>query len=76
MKTAIIVILCIVGYMIIGFGLLVLRAKKYSIREVDSLAFLLGWPIVVLVNAVTDGFEKFFVWVTKTARSLGDKLSK
>lgn len=76
MKIAIIVILCILGYMVIGFGLLVLRARKYSIREVDSLAFLLGWPIVILVNAITDGFQNFFEWVTKTARAFGDKLSK
>ena len=76
MKTAIIVILCVIGYMAIGFGLLVLRAKKYSIQEVDSLAYLLVWPIVVIANAITNGFEHFFEWVTKTARSLGDKLSK
>jgi hypothetical protein len=76
MKTAIIVILCIIGYMAIGFCLLVLRAKKYSIRESDSLTFLIAWPIVVLVNTFEYGFEHFFGWVTKTARSLGDKLSK
>lgn len=72
MKTIIIVALCIVGYLAIGFCLLVLRARKHRIEFTDSAIMLTVWPIAMIVVGLDSGFT----WVTNTARYLSEKLPK
>ncbi len=72
MKTAIIVILCIVGYLAIGFCLLVLHGKKYYIEFDDAAIMLFIWPIAILVKGLT----AFIEYAKDKARYLSEKLPK
>ena len=72
MKTLIIVVLSIIGYLTIGFVMLIFHAKKYVIDDTDTVLFTVLWPIVVMYKSV----DKALVWVTNTARYLSEKLPK
>lgn len=71
MKTAIIIVLCVVGYFVIGFGVLVLRAINHWVDEEDVAEAMLGWPIIGLVYVVSFSLEKLKNW----ARDLGGRVS-
>jgi len=67
-----IVILCIIGYMAIGFGLSVTFAKQWPIDEKDEALFLFLWPILLILAAG----ETVLEWLTKMAKNLSEKLPK
>lgn len=71
MKT-LMIILCIIGYMAIGFCLSVTFAKGFTIDEKDEAMFLFLWPILLIFAAG----ETVLEWLTKMARNLAEKLSK
>lgn len=72
MKTAIIVILCVIGYLAIGFIMLVFHAKRRLIDESDTVLFISLWPVVAVYKIA----DKALTWVTNTARYLSEKLPK
>jgi hypothetical protein len=72
MKTAIIVILCVIGYLAIGFVMLVLRASKCWIDGEDTAIVLLFWPIVGVLYGVCYVGER----IKDLAQDLGGKLAK
>ena len=67
-----IVILCIIGYMAIGFGLSVTFAKLWSIDEKEEALFLFLWPFLLIFAAGEAALE----WLTKMAKNLSEKLPK
>lgn len=72
MKTVIIIAVCVVAYLLIGFGVLVVRASRDWIDNNDTVLALLFWPVVLLVCAfyyATEGIKN-------SAQKLGFKLEK
>lgn len=67
-----IVILCVIGYMTIGFGLSVTFAKQWSITEKEEALFLFLWPTLLIFAAGEAALE----WLTKMAKNLSEKLPK
>ena len=72
MKTAIIVAVCVIGYLAIGFGALVLRASKHWIDLDDTGIMLLAWPIVGVICGVCYIGER----IKDLAQNLGGDLAK
>lgn len=66
------IILCIIGYMTIGFGLSVTFAREFMIDEKDEALFLFFWPILLIFAAGETALE----WLTKMAKNLSEKLPK
>lgn len=66
------IILCIIGYMMIGFGLSVSFAKFYRIDEKDEASFLFLWPFLLILAVGELALE----WLTKMAQKLSEKLPK
>lgn len=66
------IILCIIGYMTIGFGLSVTFARGFTIDEKDEAMFLFLWPFLLIFAAGETALE----WLTKMAKSLSEKLSR
>lgn len=72
MKTVIFVILCTMVYLIIGFGVLVLRARTHLVNTEDTVLALLLWPVIGLTYIfyyTTDGIKD-------VAQTLGNKLAR
>lgn len=67
-----IIILCIIGYMVIGFGLSVTFAKGWRIDEKDEATFLFLWPFLLILTVGELALE----WLTKMAQKLSEKLPK
>lgn len=72
MKTLVIVVLSIIGYMAIGFIMLIFHAKRWLIDETDTVMFILIWPVVAVYKIA----DKALTWATNTARYLSEKLPK
>ena len=66
------IILCIIGYIAIGFGLSVTYAKGWLINEKDEAAFLFLWPALLIGATGSIVLE----WLTKMAQKLSEKLPK
>ena len=66
------IILCVIGYMTIGFGLSVTFAKQWSIDEKEEALFLFLWPILLIGASGEVALE----WLTKMANKLSEKLPK
>lgn len=66
------IILCIIGYMTIGFGLSVTFARSFVIDEKDEAMFLFLWPFLLIFAAGETALE----WLTKMAKNLSEKLPK
>lgn len=66
------IILCVIGYMTIGFGLSVTFARGFMIDEKDEALFLFLWPFLLIFAAGETALE----WLTKMAKNLSEKLPK
>lgn len=66
------IILCVIGYMTIGFGLSVTFARNFEIDEKDEALFLFLWPVLLIFAAGEAALE----WLTKMAKNLSEKLPK
>lgn len=70
--TVVFIVLGIITYIALGFGLSITYAKDWRIDEKEEAAFLFLWP-ALLVGAA--GFITL-EWLTKKARELSEKLPK
>jgi len=70
MKTVIFVILCTMVYLIIGFGVLVLRARTHFVNTEDTVLALLLWPVIVVLYILYNMAES----IRNSAQTLGNKL--
>ena len=66
------IILCVIGYIAIGFGLSVMFARNWRIDKIEEASFLFLWPFL-LIFAVGD---LTLEWLTKMAQKLSEKLPK
>jgi len=72
MKTVIIVTLCMIAYLLIGFGVLVMRARTHYVDVEDTVIAMLFWPVICLTYVfyyATDGIKN-------AAQMLGGKLAR
>jgi len=72
MKTVIIITLCVVAYLLIGFGVLVMRARTYDVDLEDTALALLLWPVIGLIYV----FYYMIDRIRSNAQTLGEKLAK
>jgi hypothetical protein len=72
MKTVIIIVLCVVAYLLIGFGALVMRARTYYINLEDTVLAMLLWPMIVVTYVLYNMAES----VRSKAQIIGEKLGR
>lgn len=72
MKTIIIITLCVATYLLIGFGVLVMRARTHYIDLEDTLLAILFWPLIALMfvsYSIAEG-------IRSNAQTIGEKLGR
>lgn len=67
-----VVVACVVIYLAIGFGALVVRARKYHIDGYDVFVLMLFWPIVGIAYAIWSLGNA----IIRLANKLSEKLPK
>ena len=76
MKTLIVVVLSIIGYLTIGFLWLVNRARNYAIDLEDVVIAILFWPIVMILCLLYSLIERIKHLAIICAERIDAKLHK